>query len=580
MARERPIFPSTFEELVKACVSFYEDNKDKMNSKSIREKRAKLADSVEVFHKECGTLTSSVKKRIKDLRNGIGIVLMTAHQPNFFAYSGVFRKATLNFVLAQKLESILKVPVVNFFGVADQDFTDDRWVRSCQLPAVQRSDGVFSIDVKLPENLMLNKVVKPSPDVLKKWKTEIEKWLDDTVRSVNRLCKILGLSNVCLSRSANDLGTNLEFFWSIVDNCYERSKRYSDFNAFMLSKIVNDVWGYDTVFARFSECQQIFVDEFSFLLSNYKDYSRLLIEAMEMSSKEDLSGGVSVQEPLLVPFWLHCDCGGKAKLFLVEEKKALFGRGNCVSCGKYHNLMFGPKNDPNISEVASLISARAISMCLVFFNGLVPSCYVGGLAGVEYLMEAEYVAKGLGILFPPAAVWRPHDKYYGIGQVEALLELKRICRNFGVQDLSAAKGLLESRVSQIRGRFDDLETEKKRILERLRKKPNSKKLEDEMKRLSVSQSELMKSSNLSVISRELKILDNVSTVFDLMPSIVDYAINIGLKETSSQWIQYLNKAGSLSTDVYFKSVPSEISQIIKSNNDSFAFTHKYPIHTD
>lgn len=54
-----------------------------MSLESVRKKRAKLADFVEVFHKDCGTLAPSVQRRIEDLRNGIGLVLMTAHQPNF-----------------------------------------------------------------------------------------------------------------------------------------------------------------------------------------------------------------------------------------------------------------------------------------------------------------------------------------------------------------------------------------------------------------------------------------------------------------------------------------------------------------
>ena len=91
----------------------------------------------------------------------------------------------MNFVLARKLEEKLKVPVVNFFGIADQDFTDDRWVKSFQLPAVQRSGGILSIDVKLPEKLMLNRVAKPSLDLLRTWKAEIERWLNDALRSVD-----------------------------------------------------------------------------------------------------------------------------------------------------------------------------------------------------------------------------------------------------------------------------------------------------------------------------------------------------------------------------------------------------------
>jgi hypothetical protein len=554
MATKPHIFVDDFKELVDSCVSFYVENEDKMGLESVRERRGKLSGFVEVFHKDCGTLTPSVQRRIEDLRDGVGLVLMTAHQPNFFAYSGVLRKATLIFVLAKRLEEMLKVPVVTFFGIADQDFTDDRWVRSCQLPAVQRSGGILSIDVKLPEKLMLNRVAKPSPDILRKWRSEIEKWLNDAVRSVERLCKASGFPDICSTPSVSTLHENFRSFWNIVEDCYERSEKHSDFNAFLMSRIVNDVWGYDTLFSRFSECQQAFVEEFNFLLSHSKEYSRLLKEAQQIPCGEGIDGGVSDQEPWLAPFWYHCDCGSKVKLFLVEENGALFGRGSCVGCGEQYELEFGANNDPDMSDIASRISARAISMALVFFNGLMPSCYVGGIGGIRYLMEAEHVAKGLGIPFPPVAVWRPRDKYLGVGQMEALLELKRICSDLGVRDVSAAKGLLESRVGEIRECLDELEVSKERIVEELREHPSDRELKEEIKKVSMSQTKFRKSSNLSVVSHELKILENVSAVLNLIPSILDYAVNVGLKGTSDQWIRHLCEDGSLSSDVRLESV--------------------------
>ena len=550
------ILIDNFKELVDSCISFYEENERKMSLERIRKKRTKLSFFVEFFHKDCETLTPSVQKRIEDLRNGIGLVLMTAHQPNFFAYSGVFRKATLNFVLAKTLEKLLKVPVVNFFGIADQDFTDDRWVKSCQLPAVQRSGGILSINVKLPEKLMLNNAVKPSPDLLMMWKADIEKWLSDAIWSVDRLCKTLDFPRLCSSPSVATLHKNLESFWNIVEDCCERSDKYSDFNAFIMSKIVNDVWGYDTVFSRFSECQEAFIDEFSFLLSHFEDYSRLLREAKQIPHDKGIGGGVSDEEPWLTPFWYHCDCGSKVKLFLIEKNGSLFGKGNCVGCEKYHELEFGAKNDPDISDIASRISARAIPMNLIFFNGLMPSCYIGGIDGIRYLMEAQHVAKGLGIPFTPIAVWRPHDKYLGVGQIEALLELKRICRDLGAQNLFAAKDLLEFRISRIRKRLEKLEASKKRIIEKLGNQPNDGELKEEIKRISISQTKIKRSSNLSVINHELKILENVSTVLDLIPSIIDHAVNVGLKETSDQWIRYLSENGSLSSNLHFESILS------------------------
>jgi len=549
------IFLDNFNELVDSCVSFYEKNKKKMSLEDIRKRRGELSGFAEVFHQDCGTLTASVQKRIEDLRDGIGLVLMTAHQPNFFAYSGVLRKATLNFVLAKKLENLLEVPVVNFFGIADQDFTDDRWVRSCELPAVQRSGGILPISVKLPEKLILNRVGKPSRDLLRTWRTDVEKWLNDAIGSVERLCKALGFSEICSTPSASTLHENLVFFWSVVEDCYERSDKYSDFNAFITSKIVNNIWGYDTVFARFSQCQQAFVDEFSFLLSHFEDYSRSLREAKKIPHDE--GGGVSDQEPLLAPFWYHCDCGSKVKLFLKEKDGSLFGDGNCVRCGERCRLEFGAKNKPELSDFASRISARAIPMGLVFFDGLMPSCYVGGIGGIRYLIEAKHVAKGLGIPFPPITVWRPRDEYLGVGQMEALLELKRICSGLGAQSLSTAKDLLESRICEIRESLDKLEEAKKRILARLREHPKDEEMKEEIKRISISRTKIVRSSNLSVVSHDLKILENISTVLDLMPSIIDYVVNVGLKETSNQWIRYLAESESLSSDVHLESVLSQ-----------------------
>jgi hypothetical protein len=499
-------------------------------------------------------MSPSIERRIEDLKSGTGLILMTAHQPNLFAYSGVFRKATLNFVLAKKLESALKIPVVSFFGIADQDFTDDRWVKSCELPAVQRNGGILSIQVKLPEKLMLNQVAKPSRDHLLKWKSEIEEWIAYSARSIKRLCKEPGFQVTRSVSFASELRENFGSFWKIAEDCWNRAEKLSDFNGFLMSKIVNGSWGYDTVFARFSECQQAFVDEFGFLLSHFGDYSRLLKQATEIPHGEDKSGGVSDQEPFLAPFWYHCPCGSKAKLFVERRNGFLLGKGNCLRCQEHYELSFGREDNPDIVNIASQISARAIPMSLAFFNGLRPSCYVGGVGGISYLVEAEHVANGLGIPFPPIAVWRPHDKYLGVGQMEAVLELKRICSDLGAWDLSTAKGLLESRIREIHERLDELEEQKKRIAEELREHLSDRELKEEIRKVSMSQTKVIRSSDLPVVSHELKILENVLTVLDLIPSIIDYAVNVGLKDTSDQWMRHLGEKGSLESDICLESV--------------------------
>lgn len=555
-------FPiDSFGKLVDSCVAFYKKNENEMSLERIRENRAELSVFVESFHRDCGTLTPSVQEKIKCLKEGAGLVLMTAHQPNLFAYSGVYRKATLNFVLARKLENLLEIPVVNFFGIADQDFTDDRWARSFQLPAIQRSEGILSIHAKLPETLMLNRAARPSPDTLEKWKAEIKKWVVDATKSVEMFLKKQGVERDYCGSYAATFQENFESFWNIVTDCHERSKTYSDFSAFAMSKIVNDLWGYDTVFSRFSECQQILSDGFSFLLSHFMEYSRLLSEATKLSHGEGCHNGVSNEEPFLVPFWYHCSCGSKVKLYLAEEDRTLFGNGSCIGCRKSYELELGPQNDPQVSHISARISARAIPMSLVFFNGLIPSSYVGGVAGISYLTEAQHVAEGLGIPFPPIAVWRPHDRYLGIGQVEAKIELRQLCKEFSAPDVSTASDFLKSRISGIRGRLDKLEASKKSLAEKLGDRPNDEKLIEKMRKISIRQTEINRSSNLSVLARKLQVLENASVVLDLMPSIIDYAVNVGLRKTSDQWIEHLGKNTNLSADVPLESVLDGIAEL-------------------
>jgi len=547
------------EELVDSCVNFYESNVEKMKLDSVCRRRADLSGFVERFHKDCGTLTPDVQKRLADLRHGNCVVVMSAHQPNLFAYSGVLRKATLIFVLAKQLEKRLKVPVVNFFGVADQDFTDDRWVKSSLLPAVLRRDGLLSIRVKLPEKLLLNRVSKPYRGLLGAWKGQIEGWLDDAVGSVERLGKTCGLSTLNSPRDV--LRGNFESFWRVVEDCYGRSGSYSDFNAFVMSRIVNEVWGYDTLFSRFSECQQAFADEIGFLLSRYQDYSRFLEEAHGLLSGKGISSGVSAEESQLIPFWYHCDCGSKVRLFSARRDGSLFGCGDCEGCGRHYELDFGSVDKPDVSDVASRISLRAISWILAFSEGLGFSCYLGGVGGVWYLMEVRYVADRLGISLPPTPVWRPRDRYVGIGQLEALLKLKGMCTDLSVGDLSGAVDVLKSRIAGAQTCLDNLEVSKSGVMEKLWEHPDDEELKEEVKRISFSQTEVKRSSNLSVIYRKLKILENVPVVLDLIPSIIDYAVNVGLKETSDQWVQYLSENGSLSSDVHLEPVLNRIMKL-------------------
>jgi hypothetical protein len=544
------------EKLAEACVDFYRKSLGKNGLDAAYERRVQLAKHARKFHWDCGTLSPGVEEAIKNLESGSCLLLMTAHQPNLFAYSGVLRKAVLNRVLAQRLSDYLKVPVVCFFGVADQDFTDDRWVRSALLPDVERRNGVLDMRLDMPEKLMLNRVAKPSVKVLDGWRSEIKNWVDRKLRSVASECRSFGLP---LVDQSVDLTGNFEGFWKLVEDAYGRAERYADFNAFVMSLIVNRVWGYDTVFSRFSECQQIFEDEFSFLLSRFGEYSRFVKEAMAQAGS--LGEGVYEREFETVPFWYNCGCGGKARLRAEQKGEHLVGEGCCVRCGREYEFDFGLKVEPQLSEIMRSVSARGIAMPLVFFEGLKVGCYVGGVGGAEYLRQARYVAERLGTSFAPVVVWRPKDVYFGVGQLDALMVFRRLSGSFDLSQYARVEADLRRKVVEVQGKLDALEAEKRVLC-------GSGGLKEaqieKLKVLSARQVEVRRETGFSVLVRNLGLLENVGAVLGLYPCIVDYAVNVGLRETGEQWVAFLQGNGGLSSDVRLRTGFDDVAACVRS----------------
>jgi hypothetical protein len=186
-------------------------------------------------------------------------------------------------------------------------------------------------------------------------------------------------------------------------------------------------------------------------------------------------------------------------------------------------------------------------MTLVFFHGLRVCCYVGGVGGKGYLEQARYVAERLGMTFPPVVVWRPKDVFYGIGQLDALMTFKRLSGTFDFSRYPMVKVELKKKVAEVEKEIDQLELKKKKLID------GSESRDEEqvqsLKALSNRQNEIRRAADFPLLVRNLKLLENVAEVMHLYPCIVDYAVNVGLKETSEQWIAFLKENGSLSSDI-------------------------------
>jgi len=534
---------STLGELTEASASFYDNLASKRATEAL-DTRRKLSGWIRKFHSECGTLTPKVEQALENLDADNCVLLMTAHQPNLFAYGGVLRKATLLQVLAKSLTKRLAAPVVSFFGFADQDFADDKWVKYAELPDIERRNGTLELRIRLPEKIMLNKIPRPPAIILTNWKQEIRDWIHREVKSISELA--------CMRLDEHDYLEKLEQLWTIVTNSYDKARNYADFNAFTLSQSINSVWEYDTLFCRFSECQQILVRQFSCLIDRFQEYSVSVREAEERS--EGKLGGVSSDEYLTIPVWYHCQCGSKARLMVIGTNQPVLARGNCLNCDTHFEIDFSSTS--KIWTEPTKLSARALAVPMVLLPGLCISCYVGGAGGRQYLLQATDAATHMGIDLPPIGIWRPRDYYLGLGQVEALLTLRKIIGSINPCQLEVTKASLQEKLAAAQHLIDELETRKKHITA-----TSTNEKISEMKTLAKQQDTIRRENDTAMLSRHLGLLTNAERISNMYPCAVDYAVNIGLKNVSEQWERSLQSTRDLTSDITLRTAMDSVSQL-------------------
>ena len=102
------------------------------NAENIISNRRKLAKHIAAFHSQAGNDFPGVNRSRMNIQDPSAQILISIHQPNLFAYGGVFKKI----VLLQTIKSMLQqgndpsnTRFINLFLIVDHDFMDDVWIR-------------------------------------------------------------------------------------------------------------------------------------------------------------------------------------------------------------------------------------------------------------------------------------------------------------------------------------------------------------------------------------------------------------------------------------------------------------------
>jgi hypothetical protein len=481
--------------------------------------RVMLKSFIKKFHLEAGTLTDRVRSSIELLDDPTAKIVVSTHQPNLFAYGGVFKKIVLLETLKNAVEPDRDAKVVNLFLVVDHDFVDESWVRLAQLPSMQHSSGVMELRLPVSESKrwqMVCNMPVPSQTVVHDWKRQVKSWIKKSAAGVDK----------------NLLVDNLEQFWQHVDASHARAKSYADLNSFLMSRVVNETWNYSTLFVRLSEISAVFENGFTFLISNSGMYSDALKSAENMFMSCGIDTGVSSSSHLHAPVWVHCKCGSKASAKIARKNCSLVLAGPCMSCKKELELDLGNPDNLDLGKAVHDLSPRAIPIPLLLARDLGISCYASGTGGIGYLVDGSVVSKKLGLGLPLVLVWPSRDAYQGIGQAEALASTP-------AQDIDLYLQSLQKQNAEYEERIRPLLSERSEMI----------KTGEPVGEL-LSQLFGLKEGQRRV-RQQISTAEKIRNTVSLSPCFVDYAVNFGLARTEQAWRNHLTGDGYLAAPVAF-----------------------------
>jgi hypothetical protein len=490
--------------------------------------RKHLSEYVRRFHTAANTLTPAVNSAIGLLSDPSSKLLVSIHQPNLFAYGGVYKKIVLLETLKGLAES--KKPnskLVNLFLIVDHDFLDDIWMRTAQLPSIRNKGGVLEIRTPVSNTKrwqMVCNTPPPHKQILESWRKQLKLWIKNA--ATNNFDKSVLLRN-------------FEGLWTDVEGAFIRSKSYSDFNAFFQSRVVNGIWGYKTLFVRLSDISPVFDKGFEFLLSGYDKYSRAVEKAEKYFLERNISTGVSSTAYLNAPVWIHCKCGSKASAKVREDKVGIIVRGKCMSCKSDLQIDFENTKELKLSkEVIHKVSPRAIPILLLLSKELGIGCYASGTGGsVGYTIVGSLIFKELSIKMPLTVVWPADDLYVGLGQSEALEYLQVRQRSDVIDYLRTLRAEDFAMSREIRPMLEErnlLVSEGQPIDEILSK---LFKLKERQRK----------------IHSMIKVVEKVRNSLQIKPCFLDYGINFGVKKTEASWRDNLIKNNNLMLPLHLTS---------------------------
>ena len=512
--------PSKFDE----AVDILSENPVPKTDEFIGSNRKLLRKATTHFHAKAGTLNEKIINQIDALSDERLKIIVGIHQPNLFAFSGVFKKIVLLESLANhsKRENDTIVPL---FLIVDHDFMDDKWMHVAKLPSIRNATGV--LDLRYPINdskrwKISSMTDSPTRSLINYWENQIYNWIKN---------------NKDLSKSeVKALYDRFQKFWNIVEEAFLLADNYSEFNSIIMSKIVNNFWKYKTLFVNLSDLSQVFQRGYNFLLSENESYLRSLEKSETYFREHGIYTGVSANLNKHSPLWLHCDCGSKASAKIsTKDNGEIVLIGKCISCKKNLSLSIGTNGKVSVPEnKINMVSPRAIPILLLLSRELAISGYISGTGGsIGYTIVGKKVFDELQIKLPPMMLWAGNDVFTGIAQREA----SKYLEENNISSMSEFFIDINYKNDVLRKKIEPLISRRNEIYK------NKEQLQDLLNNLFYYKQEQRK------IKDVIKNVQKSKNALKLKSCIIDYAVNLGIGQIEQKWSRKLVENNDLTRQV-------------------------------
>ncbi|HKU83905.1 MAG TPA: bacillithiol biosynthesis BshC [Candidatus Nitrosocosmicus sp.] len=512
--------PSKFDE----AVDILSNNPIPETNEFIGSNRELLKKVITNFHAKAGSLNENTRAQINSLSDERVKIIVGIHQPNLFAFSGVFKKIVLLESLANhsKRNSYSTVPL---FLIVDHDFMDDKWMHVAKLPSIRNSTGVLDLRYPINESnrwRISSMTESPTRSLINYWENQIYNWIKN---------------NKDLSKTeSKDLYNRFQGFWNIVEKAFLLADNYAEFNSIIMSKIVNNIWNYKTIFVNLSDLSRVFQRGYNFLLSENERYLNSLEKSETYFREQGIYTGVSANPNKHSPLWLHCECGSKASSKITKKDNGeIILIGKCMSCKKNLSLSVGSNGKISIPEAKlDMVSPRAIPILLLLSRELAISGYISGTGGsIGYTIVGKKVFDELQIKLPAMMLWAANDVFTGIAQREA----SRYLEENGITNISEFFIEINQKNDEMRKKIEPL------ILKRNEIYRNKDQLQTLLSDLFYYKQEQRKIKDI------IKNVQKSKNALKLKSCIIDYAVNLGIGQVEQKWSRKLVENNDLTKQV-------------------------------